>query len=112
MIHGTASAIGYAVTGIFHAPAKVHLLHVGIQVGIEAAHVVVYLSPHKHTASPCPENLYRIVVLPVVLLQCEKDPSAAKKITPFVNKATARTGIFKHFFIPVIFYFWLTGGDV
>ena len=111
VVYGAAGYVAYLVAQVLEAPAEVYLLHVGVEVGIEAAHLVVKVGTDHEAATGGPEYFYIIVVLAIVFLYVEEDAAAAEHVAILVHKATAGACILKAFAVAPVAYLGLAGGE-
>ena len=83
------------VTDVLDAPAEVDFLHVGEEVVVEAAHVVIDVAAHEHRRAGSPENILHGVVLSVVFFHVAEHAPATERIAVFVDVAAACACVFE-----------------
>ena len=84
-------------TGQTNAPAQVYLLHMGKEILVQSADVLIKLTAHHQACPGCPKDaLGPVVILPMVILDIFKDAPTAIGIAVAVYVTTRGSGIVKH----------------
>ena len=96
VVHMTRRHHGQVIARKADAPAQVNLLHVGKEVLVQPAHVLIQLAAHHQACPTCPEDALGLaVILAVVILDILKDAPAAIGVTMAIDVTARRAGIFK-----------------
>ena len=93
MEDGSVGAVEDFVAEVLATPAEVDFLHVGEEVGVEAAELVPDAGTHEHGGAGGPEDFAGVVVLAFVLLEGGEEASATEGVAVTVDEAACGTGI-------------------
>ena len=93
MPHPASGDDAHAPPRQLHPPAKVDLLHVGEEAGVETAHAAEYLRTAAEGCTAHPKDIAGVVVLPPILLQRPQDTSPTERETEPVDESARSTRI-------------------
>src|SRR5665213_299261 len=83
------------ISGSLHSPAQVYFFLVRKEIFIKTIHFMKNRSPHKKRCARCPKYLSNGIILAGIILTSVKNPPTGERVSHFIKKSAAGTGIFK-----------------
>src|SRR5690606_32941861 len=111
MVYHGLRAVADAVPGPLQPPAEVYLLHMGKKARVETAGFMEAVRADEQRCACSPENILRIVVLPLVFFSCVQDTPPAEGVAQYIHPAAGRPRIFKLVAVMIGTQLGLAGGN-